>query len=158
MSQSFTGGCQCGALRYRIDGEISYPHICHCRMCQKASGNYFLPLGAAERTEFHLTRGEPTWFQSSGVVRRGFCSRCGTQLFFDIPEIDNINIVLGSLDEPERVKPVAQCGTGSRLSFIYECESLPVETEEASADWLAKVALKTYQHPDHDTAEWPPKD
>jgi hypothetical protein len=42
-----TGGCQCGAVRYRIEGELEYPHLCHCRMCQKAAGNYFMPLGFA---------------------------------------------------------------------------------------------------------------
>ncbi|MGG2476082.1 GFA family protein, partial [Rhizobium sp. BR5] len=39
-------GCQCGAVRYRIEGGLRYPHLCHCRMCQKASGNYFMPLAA----------------------------------------------------------------------------------------------------------------
>jgi hypothetical protein len=39
----YSGGCQCGAVRYRAAGAIGYPHLCHCRMCQKASGNYALP-------------------------------------------------------------------------------------------------------------------
>ncbi|MBX5009866.1 GFA family protein [Rhizobium lentis] len=63
-----TGGCQCGAVRYRAEGELGYPHICHCRMCQKAAGNYFLPLAAAKRQDFELTRGEPKWFRSSDLV------------------------------------------------------------------------------------------
>ncbi|MGG2476083.1 GFA family protein, partial [Rhizobium sp. BR5] len=49
-----------------------------------------------------LTRGEVSWFQSSDHVRRGFCGRCGTPLFYDLPGADFINISLGSLDEPER--------------------------------------------------------
>ncbi|NKF31225.1 GFA family protein, partial [Pseudomonas sp. BGM005] len=81
----YTGGCQCGAVRYRARGELGYPHICHCRMCQKAAGNYFLPLAAAKRQDFELTRGGPKWFRSSDLVRRGFCGDCGTPLFYDIP-------------------------------------------------------------------------
>lgn len=77
-----TGGCQCGAVRYLARGELGYPHICHCRMCQKAAGNYFLPLAAAKRDHFELTRGEPKWFHSSDLVRRGFAAiaarRCST--------------------------------------------------------------------------------
>ncbi len=48
-SQVHSGGCQCGAIRYRIAGELGYPHICHCRMCQKASGNFFMRWPARAR-------------------------------------------------------------------------------------------------------------
>ncbi len=39
-----TGGCQCGAVRYAISGELGRASICHCRMCQKAFGSFFGPL------------------------------------------------------------------------------------------------------------------
>ncbi len=158
MNSSFTGGCQCGAVRYRIDGQIGNPHLCHCRMCQKASGNYFMPLGWVAREDFALTRGEPAWFRSSGMVRRGFCDACGTPLFFEAVDSRGLNVTLGSLDEPDRVVPALQSGTGSRLSFTARLADLPEEPSETSAEWLAAVARETYQHPDHDTAEWPPKD
>lgn len=158
MNVALTGGCQCGAVRYRIDGNIGNPHICHCRMCQKASGNYFMPLGWVERGHFTLTRGAPRWFQSSDMVRRGFCEACGTPLFFEPVNAEGINVTLGSLDEPERAKPTLQSGYSSRLTFFHDLGDLPQEASETSADWLAAVARKTYQHPDQDTAEWPPKD
>jgi hypothetical protein len=150
-----SGGCQCGAVRYTITGEILYPHVCHCRMCQKASGNYALLLGGAARRDFAITRGEPQWFQSSKIVRRGFCGQCGTPLFFDAPSGDSINVTLGSLDKPGEVEPVTQSNTGSKLAFSHRLDNLPVEAEAVSADWLATVAQATYQHPDHDTSEWP---
>ena len=40
----YTGGCQCGAVRFRVEGALGDASICHCRMCQKASGNFYLPL------------------------------------------------------------------------------------------------------------------
>ncbi len=61
----YTGGCQCGAVRYRVEGKLSFPHICHCRMCQKASGNYFAPLARVSDDDFEVTRGEASWFYSS---------------------------------------------------------------------------------------------
>ena len=46
-----TGGCQCGAVRYRADAVLDSSHICHCRMCQKAVGNFFAALiGISPRT------------------------------------------------------------------------------------------------------------
>ena len=151
----YTGGCQCGAVRYRARGELGYPHVCHCRMCQKAAGNYFLPLAAAKRQDFELTRGEPKWFHSSDLVRRGFCGACGTPLFYDIPEADFINIALGSLDDPDAVRPVMQSSTGRRMSWFHALDGLPVEAEPETPDRENAIAASNHQHPDHDTTSWP---
>nr|WP_145924219.1 MULTISPECIES: GFA family protein [unclassified Rhizobium] len=150
-----TGGCQCGMVRYRVRGELGYPHICHCRMCQKAAGNYFLPLAAAKREHFELTRGEPKWFRSSDIVRRGFCGDCGTPLFYDIPEADFINIALGTLDEPDAVKPVMQSNTVRKMSWFHALDGLPVEPEPETPDREEAIAASNNQHPDQDTSHWP---
>ncbi|AQS62203.1 hypothetical protein AGRHK599_LOCUS740 [Rhizobium rhizogenes] len=152
----FSGGCQCGAVRYRIKGGLRYPHLCHCRTCQKASGNYFMPLAASTLTQFEMTRGEASWFRSSDHVRRGFCGRCGTPLFYDVPGADFINITLGSLDEPQRVKPEAQSNLAGKMHWFAELDGLPVEPEPATDD--APAPVNSRQHPDHDTAKWPPED
>ena len=72
-----TGGCQCGAVRYRITAPFENPHICHCRMCQKAFGNYFAALVGTKKTGLHWTKGGPSFFRSSEIVQRGFCKDCG---------------------------------------------------------------------------------
>lgn len=51
MSAAIAGGCQCGAVRYRVTARLRNPHICHCRMCQKAFGSYFAPLAAVQRQD-----------------------------------------------------------------------------------------------------------
>lgn len=150
-----SGGCQCGAVRYRTAGELGYPHICHCRMCQKAAGNYFMPLASVTRTDFTLTRGTPSWFQSSKLVRRGFCGQCGTPLFYDIFEADFINITLGSLDDPNAIKPVMQSNTARKMSWFHELERLPSEPETDASVREATIAATSRQHPDHDTQTWP---
>lgn len=153
----FTGGCQCGAVRYRATGAIGNPHLCHCRMCQKAAGNYFMPLGAIARNEFSLTRGEPRWFCSSSLVRRGFCSMCGTPLFYEVPEADFINITLGSLDEPEIVKPVSQSSIGCKMRWFSALDDLPREAGAEATARGTSIAAGSLQHPDHDTETWPPE-
>ena len=77
--EALTGGCQCGAVRFRATGPFKVS-LCHCRMCQKAFGNYFAPLVTAKAVEW--TRGTPALFRSSNMARRGFCSACGTPLFY----------------------------------------------------------------------------
>ncbi len=160
-AQSVTGGCQCGAVRYRVDGPLSGAHICHCRMCQKAAGNYFLPLAAAQKTDFHLTRGELAHFASSQDVQRGFCANCGTPLTFDTIIADRVHIVLGSLDDPTAVVPAVQYGTESKMPWFATLETLPGEETEASEDQdgvpLSVIRATNRQHPDHDTQTWPPQ-
>ena len=80
MTEPITGGCQCGAVRYRCEG-FGRASICHCRMCQKAFGAFYGPLVTGKGLVW--TRGEPSWFQSSNKVRRGFCAQCGTPLAYD---------------------------------------------------------------------------
>src|SRR6187401_3628133 len=77
-----TGGCQCGAVRYALYAEPTNPHVCHCRMCQKAFGNYFAPLAGLPLGDFAWTFGTPGVFKSSEAAERGFCRDCGTRCSF----------------------------------------------------------------------------
>jgi hypothetical protein len=154
---SFSGGCQCGAVRYRISGDIEYPHLCHCRMCQKAAGNYFMALGFVPGQGLEITRGEPTWFHSSAPVRRGFCGKCGTPLFFDTLQSDGMAVTLGSLDDPGAIVPVSQDGIESRVAFFAALGHLPgnVVNRDDLPGGLDDVTSTNRQHPDRDTDDWP---
>lgn len=158
MTMIHTGGCQCGAVRYRANGELGFPHVCHCRMCQKASGNYFMPFAGVIWANFTVTRGDPTWFQSSDAVKRGFCARCGTPLFYD-GGTDHISITLGSLDHPEDVKPQVQTNLGRKMPWFSELDTLPADSDlDTKPDEEQAIAASSRQHPDGDTREWPPEE
>ncbi|MDR9783956.1 GFA family protein [Rhizobium redzepovicii] len=152
---TYTGGCQCGAVRFRVSGELKDSSICHCRMCQKAFGAYYAPLVSVRGADFAWTRGERKKFRSSNFVERGFCGDCGTPLFYDIPGTDFINITLGSLDDPDVVKPVMQSNTGRKMSWFHALDGLPLEPEPETPDREDAIAASNHQHPDHDTKSWP---
>lgn len=156
-----TGGCQCGAVRYAIGGPLTHAHICHCRMCQKAAGNYFMPLANADVEAFALTRGELAYFSSSDPVRRGFCAQCGTPLTFETIGAAHLHVVLGSLDDPAAVVPAMQYGTESRMPWFAALGGLPGEETEDSQEQdgvpMSVIRASVRQHPDHDTRTWPPR-
>ena len=145
-----TGGCQCGAVRYAITGPFVNPHICHCRMCQKAVGNYFAALVAVQREDVRWTKGEPAVFRSSSVVARGFCRDCGTPLSYAPDNWPRIALSIGSLDRPEAVTPEKQFGVESRLPAFFLLHDLPgMRTEDFfPAGKMAELASR--QHPDRD--------
>ncbi len=148
-----SGGCQCGQVRYRADMRPETAHLCHCRMCQKAAGNYFMPLASAVRKIFEV-KGEISWFQSSEPVRRGFCAKCGTPLIYDPMGSDHLSVTLGSLDDPASLAPTHESGIEARMPWFGP---LPAVFEEVSGagetDGGARLALikrSNYQHPDCD--------
>ncbi len=149
---SITGGCQCGAVRYRAES-LGRASICHCRMCQKAFGSFFGPLVTAVALEW--TRGAPKIFASSNVVKRGFCADCGTPLTYDYGATD-IEIAIGTLDNPELASPVIQVNPADRLSFFEALHALPWREPNAAVDAFM-ASVKGHQHPDHDTETWPPE-
>jgi hypothetical protein len=99
MSQSRTGGCLCGAVRYRVDGLLRPVVMCHCSQCRRQTG-HFLAATAAGRADFVLLHDEELrWYAASDAARRGFCGRCGSTLFWDGKGLDYLSIAAGSLDD-----------------------------------------------------------
>lgn len=150
VNETMSGGCQCGAVRYEISGPLTGPHICHCRMCQKAFGNFFAALVGTRREFLRWTRGAPGIFKSSSVVERGFCAKCGTPLTFAYIDGPRIAVSIGSLDQPGKITPENQYGVESRHPAFEHLHELPgTRTEDdVPADRLAQ--FKSLQHPDHD--------
>lgn len=152
-----TGGCQCGAMRYEARSLKDNSHVCHCRMCQKASGNFFAALVGVPLEDFAWTRGTPAAFRSSEHVERGFCRDCGTPLFFRHDRNQHISMTIGSFDNPAAIPLAFQLGMEGRLPQVDQLASLKDygTTEDADPDGTAAIRKTTRQHPDHDTAVWP---
>ena len=122
----WTGGCLCGAVRYRATEDPIRAVHCHCGMCRRESGAAFLthvhfPIGA-----FTWTEGEPTVYRSSASAGRGFCPRCGSSLTMHEDVLDDrVQVTLGSLDRPEGVRPQDHVWHGSRVPWLRIEDDLP---------------------------------
>ena len=145
-----TGGCQCGAIRFALNAAPIKVSICHCRMCQKASGAPFASFADIDKGDFAWTRGKPVAFKSSSIAERDFCRDCGTPLSFRRIDGPRIEILTGTFDRPDRVIPTRQYGTnpvsagwlGSRT-----CRARP-RMQNYGQEKMATIV--SHQHPDHD--------
>ena len=152
-SSLITGGCQCGAVRFRAQG-LGRPSICHCRMCQKAMGSFYGPFVTAYGLEW--TRGEPKRFASSNLAQRGFCADCGTPLTYEAE--GGVELCIGALDEPALAAPIVQVNPADKQPFVDGIAALPTRADGSDPQMDDfKTRVVSYQHPDHDTAEWPPQ-
>lgn len=94
------GSCLCGAVGFDVDGDLPPPDACHCSKCRKTSGHFFVSTDVP-RARLTVRGSEKlTWFQSSEKVRRGFCSTCGSPIFWDPLGKDWIGIAMGAFDKP----------------------------------------------------------
>ena len=114
--QELTGGCLCGAIRYRLIGELIVSRICWCRDCQRISGNgtvnVIFPSSAVE------IDGSPNEYisiaDSGNHVRRRFCPKCGSHLFADNTGRSGFTVIrVGTLDNPSSIDPTANIWASS---------------------------------------------
>jgi len=155
----FTGGCQCGAIRFHAAELRDNPHVCYCRMCQKATGNLFAALVGVRHEHLTWTRGKASEFASSDAARRGFCPNCGTSLYYRAPGGPHVSIAIGAFDEPHRIELLYQMGLEGKHPSLFHLDAIEETgtTEEAMTAQAVAIAASNHQHPDHDTEDWQPR-
>ena len=161
-TELWTGGCQCGAVRYALAETPQNACICHCRMCQKQFGNFFGAFADVPPESFQITRGEPGWFESSDQALRGFCRDCGTPLFYRFLSTGRVAVSIGSLDRHSEMKPQFQYGIESREPWFADLpflRALVTGGEDNGVgdtpERMEAIRRSNRQHPDHDTTDWP---
>ncbi len=126
---TISGGCLCGAVRYRTDADPIITRLCWCRVCQ------YLALGNAAVSVCFPTQGMSitgemrdfaSTADSGNRMHRRFCPTCGTQLFSEAEARPHLIFVrAGTLDDPEIARPAATIWTASAPSWACIDETLP---------------------------------
>ncbi|MCP1199039.1 GFA family protein [Notoacmeibacter sp. MSK16QG-6] len=108
----FTGGCLCGDIRFTATGQPNRVGICHCLDCRKHHGALFYAAAIFPQAAVTI-HGEVRSYKG-----RSFCPRCGSSVF--ARSGDEIEIHLGSLDEPDRLTPTYESWTVRRETWLPE--------------------------------------
>lgn len=125
---SLTGGCLCGRIRYRAEGEPVNIRACHCRNCQKVTGSAFFPRVMFRREAVSVT-GETHAYGSSEDVLRHFCPDCGSTLFSQRVSAGVMSVSFGTLDDPDAVAPTEHIWTRSAQAWLKLDDGLPCFVE-----------------------------
>jgi hypothetical protein len=119
------GSCLCGAVRFTVDGELHEPDACHCTQCRKQSGHYWVSTNV-KRDALALEGADKlTWYQSSDKVRRGFCSVCGSFLFWDPVKHDIVGVGMGAFEKPTGTKIEKHIFVASKGDYYDITDGLP---------------------------------
>lgn len=123
MSEEMTGGCACGRVRYTARIESDEAYLCHCRMCQLATGSISIAFKGIRQDAVSWEL-EPDWYVSSPIARRPFCRDCGTSLGFAFPDSETMDLTVASFDDPGRFLPTHHFGTESMHRAWINTEGL----------------------------------
>ena len=124
-----SGGCLCGAIRYRLASEPFDAGYCHCRMCQRFSGAPVMAFASVPCTDLILERGTPAKHRSSDLGERWFCRECGGSLAMwtrYAPEL--IDIAVATLDDPTDVPRESRIGWFDTIDALTRHERARPET------------------------------
>lgn len=124
---SSSGGCLCGGVRYVVRGPLRDVIACHCSQCRRTSGHYVAATGAPTDC-ISLTSSETlTWYSSSESAQRGFCNRCGGNLFWR-PSANRgawTSIMAGTLDAPTHLRTRHHIFVGDKSDYYTVADGLP---------------------------------
>lgn len=120
-NEQHTGGCLCGAIRYRVSGPPLRAGLCHCGQCRRETGSALPAFVTWPRERLEILKGKPAGHRASDFATREFCRDCGAPLFWRGDRRDTISLFLGSLDDAEAMpKPSYQLWTDRRLPWVPE--------------------------------------
>ena len=123
----FTGACLCGDIRFEARGHPSAVNHCHCVQCQRASGAAMATWATWPRGAVRMLAGAAADFESSPGIRRSFCARCGSTLFWRraAREPAELDIAAGTLDQADLLVPSEHLFVDSRRRWLPLCDGLP---------------------------------
>ena len=130
-----SGGCLCGAVRFRLYGSLRPVVACHCTQCLRSHGHYASYTGLA-RSGVELTEEKGlAWYRSSETARRGFCTNCGSSLFWDRIGGDFLSVSAGSLDPPTKLKTLRHIFVAGKADYYELADDLEKLPEGQAAPW-----------------------
>ena len=125
----YNGSCLCGSVAFTIDGDLSPPSVCHCGQCRKQSGHVWSSTWTHQDNLSFLASDTLSWFRASDIARRGFCSKCGSFLFWQHNEEDTISISMGAFDAPTGLKLSKHIFVADKGDYYDITDDLPQEAQ-----------------------------
>ena len=137
LSENVTGGCFCGAVRYKATSAPIGSMVCHCQSCRRIAASPAVAWVTFNKAHFQFTSKAPSEFGSSQGVRRTFCSTCGTQLTYENAKSEaEVDITTCSLDHPEPFAPTHHSWLSDNVPWVRFGDGLPSYPESRSASGI----------------------
>jgi hypothetical protein len=118
------GGCLCGAVRFKAEGEPINVRICHCRNCQKSTGSPFFARALFDQKALTV-HGEMARYASSDALDRVFCKKCGARLFAWRKSPAVAGVALAAFDDRNAFAPTEHIWVSEKMDWVKLDDGLP---------------------------------
>ena len=122
---SVKGSCECQGVVFELIGELRDVVFCHCSQCRKTSGHYWAATQVSKGNLNLIKATSLSWYVSSDKARRGFCSVCGSSMFYERKGIDKISVSAGSLEIPTSLDRMRHIYVTSKGDYYDISDDLP---------------------------------
>ena len=122
---SVKGSCECQSVVFELIGELRDVVFCHCSQCRKTSGHYWAATQVSKGNLNLIKATSLSWYDSSDKARRGFCSVCGSSMFYERKGIDKISVSAGSLEIPTSLDRMRHIYVASKGDYYDISDDLP---------------------------------
>ena len=117
--------CLCNSVRFEIHETPSEPTACHCTQCRKQTGHFLASANVQKAAIKFLSAETLSWFQSSEKVRRGFCAKCGSTLFWEPVFRDWTSVALGCIEGPSALSLERHIFVSEKGDYYVLADGLP---------------------------------
>ncbi len=125
MKTTHAGSCLCSAVRFTATGPLRGVVYCHCSQCRKQSGHYYAATNVADADLAVEGSEKITWFSASPHAKRGFCSVCGSVLFWKLNESDETSVMAGAFDTPSSLQGEVHIFVADKGDYYDITDGLP---------------------------------
>ncbi len=132
---SAMGSCLCRGVEFRVELPSKWVAHCHCTMCRRAHGAAFVTWVGMEEERCRVEDGDGLlrWYESSPGAERGFCSRCGSTLFFRSRRWPGeLHIVRSNFVDPVDRAPQAHVFFDTHVDWLTIADELPKKPPPAA--------------------------
>lgn len=125
MDSHKAGSCNCKSVRFTTSGPLRGVVYCHCSQCRKQSGHYY--AATSVETGFLDIQGEEyiTWYAASLHAVRGFCSKCGSNLFWKVTNGTHVSILAGAFEQPSGLHGLCHIFVADKGDYYTLDDDLP---------------------------------
>jgi hypothetical protein len=131
--QPRSGGCLCGAVRYRVEGALRPIVYCHCGQCRRTHGHFAAYTSVPSKALELVEQRGLAWFRSSAEAERGFCRECGASLFWRRTGGDDCGLAAGSLDDTAGIRAAAHIFVADKAAYYEITDGLPQHAQGSAS-------------------------
>lgn len=126
-TDTHTGHCHCGAIRFTVSGAPENVALCHCDDCRRAAGAPMVAWAGFADAQLEVVQGTPKVRNSSGEAMRSFCADCGTGLFYRNQAFlpGKVEVQVAAFEHPEAFPPEGHIQAAERLAWMEHAHTLP---------------------------------